>query len=87
MALFFVFKARRDTTAPGFNFLILLQRTILSEMSNYEIIPEVYITVKKKRRRLYGIKIALLVERLQIPSVVQWSPCYFSFVAVGAVQA
>lgn len=36
------------------------------KLRNY---PEVYITVQKKRQRLYGIKIALLVDRLQMPSV------------------
>lgn len=51
----------------GFNFSIPLQRIILSEKSNYEIIPVVYIAVKKKRQRLYGINIAILVERLQMP--------------------
>ena len=33
---------------PCFNFSILLQRITLSERSSYEIIPVVYMTVKKK---------------------------------------
>lgn len=70
MALCLVFKAHCDATAPGFNFSIRLPCIMPIEKTNYEIIPVVYMIAGKKHQRYFRFKIAILVERLQMPSVV-----------------
>ena len=76
MALSFLFKAHRDTTSQFF----YSAGIILSEMANYEIISEVYITVQKKRQRLCELKLHCSWRGYRsVPGVVLMKSLLFQF--------